>query len=183
MKNDYIIYGLRDPRTDSYKYIGKSSVGIHRAEQHLVHSHNPEVNIWVRELRVKGLSPIVDILEECDLASLNDKEAFWINFYRGCGLFNVHSLLSIDKKLPEGIVKAEDNMNNLLNQYNTFSKLIKTRRKSLSLKQEDIAEIAGLSIRTIHEIENETGNPTFNNVKKYLDIIGLELAPQIKKLQ
>lgn len=89
MKNN-IIYALREPRTDEYRYIGKSNSGIKRAKSHLTFSHNNNVNIWVQELRELGLSPIIDVLEECEEELLNIKESFWIQYYEECGckLFN-----------------------------------------------------------------------------------------------
>ena len=49
--NNNIIYGLKDPRTDEFRYVGKSINGIERAKSHLNHSHNPLVNEWVNELK------------------------------------------------------------------------------------------------------------------------------------
>ena len=66
MKN--IIYGLRDPRNDVYQYIGKSTVGSKRALQHLIKSHSEKVNEWVANLNENWLYPLVDIIEEAEMA-------------------------------------------------------------------------------------------------------------------
>ena len=63
--NQYLIYGLRCPKTDDYKYIGKSSSGMQRAQAHLTYSHNESVNYWVAELREQGFCPLIDVIEEC----------------------------------------------------------------------------------------------------------------------
>jgi len=42
---EILIYGLRDPRTDEYRYIGKSTSGLNRPKSHFTYSHNSSVNI------------------------------------------------------------------------------------------------------------------------------------------
>jgi len=61
-----IIYGLRDPRNDVYNYIGKSTVGNSRPLEHLKRSHSKEVREWGIYLESKGLTMIIDIIEEVD---------------------------------------------------------------------------------------------------------------------
>lgn len=171
MKNDYLIYALRDPITDAIRYVGKSSVGISRAHQHFIKSHNPQLDAWIQTLREQGKIPFIDILEQCNPDNLSEKEAFWIDIYKSVDLFNVQCKRTLDR----------DDSRNLLVKYNSMKKLLKDRRKMLHLKQEDVAEIAGITVKTIHDIENETGNPTFDNVKKYMEILGLELVPQLRQ--
>lgn len=61
--------------------------------------------------------------------------------------------------------------------------IIQKRRTSLALKQEDLAEIAGVTIKTIYSIENNKGNPTFQVLQKILSVLGLEFDIQIKKAE
>ena len=61
--------------------------------------------------------------------------------------------------------------------------IIQKRRISLALKQEDLAEIAGVTIKTIYSIENNKGNPTFQVLQKILNVLGLEFKVQIKKAE
>ena len=73
--NINLIYGLRDPRNDVYKYIGKTTVGNGRPLKHLVKSHNQLVNDWVDELSKLGSSPYVDIIEkDISLELLSEKK-------------------------------------------------------------------------------------------------------------
>lgn len=58
--------------------------------------------------------------------------------------------------------------------------IIQTRRTELNLKQEDLAEMTGLSSKTIYLIENGTGNPSHNTLEKILSVLGLEIQVQIK---
>lgn len=60
--------------------------------------------------------------------------------------------------------------------------VIAKRRESLSLKQVDIAEMAGLSIKTIYMVETGKGNPSVLTLAKVLDILGLEFITRIKQM-
>lgn len=59
---------------------------------------------------------------------------------------------------------------------------IKLRRKHLGLKQEDLAEISNVSLRTIKSIESTKGNPNIITLLKVLDTLGMELELKIKEL-
>jgi transcriptional regulator with XRE-family HTH domain len=59
---------------------------------------------------------------------------------------------------------------------------LKKRRVSLSLKQEDIAEMSGTTIKTLHLIESGKGNPSLETLNKIINVLGLELILQIKQL-
>lgn len=80
--NTNLIYGLRDPRNDVYKYIGKTTVGNSRPLSHLLKSHNQLVNDWVEELSKLGISPYVDIIErDISLELLSGKEKYYITYF------------------------------------------------------------------------------------------------------
>lgn len=59
---------------------------------------------------------------------------------------------------------------------------LKFRREFLNLRQEDLAEMSGITTRTIHLIESGTGNPSFKTLEKLATVLGMELMLQIKKL-
>ena len=61
--------------------------------------------------------------------------------------------------------------------------IIQARREKLTLKQEDLAEMTGLTAKTIYLVENGKGNPSFDTLEKILDILGLELSVNIKKVE
>ncbi len=52
---------------------------------------------------------------------------------------------------------------------------IKKRRKLLQIIQPDLAEIAGISLRSLIDIETGKGNPTFIQLLKVLNSIGLRI--------
>jgi DNA-binding XRE family transcriptional regulator len=179
MKNT-IIYGLRCPKTDDYKYIGKTTVGLKRAQAHIRHSHNELVNFWVQELKEQGLSPLVDVLEECSEEELQIKEQFWIQFYidAGCVLFNTYicKFTNLDEAVKNIAVKKYSQ------EKDSIISFVKRRRKDLRLTQEALAEIAGVSFRATKAFELGQSNPTYNTIEKILDVLGCELIPVVKKM-
>ena len=60
--------------------------------------------------------------------------------------------------------------------------IIQNRRNALSIKQEDLAEMTGITSKTIYLIENGKGNPSFDTLNKLLDVLGFEISIDIKKL-
>jgi len=57
---------------------------------------------------------------------------------------------------------------------------IKKRRSNLKIQQQDLAEISGLSLRTIIIAESGKGNPSLTTLEKIADVLGLELKLQVK---
>lgn len=57
---------------------------------------------------------------------------------------------------------------------------IKGRRKILSLSQNDLAELAELSVATIKDIERGKGNPSIATVSKIMDILGMEIIYRVR---
>ena len=60
---------------------------------------------------------------------------------------------------------------------------LEKRRKQLNLRQEDLAEMSGLTARTIYNIEEGKGNPSFNTLRKLCEILGLEMKIQIREIR
>ena len=58
---------------------------------------------------------------------------------------------------------------------------IKERREMLKLTQESLADLSGLGLRTLKQLEGGKANPTFNTLQKLADVLGLELVLQVKK--
>lgn len=61
-----------------------------------------------------------------------------------------------------------------------IGQIIKERRKSLNVTQNDLAEISGISVRSLKEIETGNGNPTLIQLIKILNPLGLKLNVKIK---
>jgi len=188
--NQYLIYGLRCPKTDDYKYIGKSSSGLERAKAHLTYSHNESVNHWVAELREQGFCPLIDVLEECTEEELQIKEHFWIQYYtaRGCKLMNSifyrgAAIEKLEQQVADAQKELDDKLNKILDmidEMSTIGGFIKFMRKRRGLNQQDLAEIAGITSRTLTDIELGKGNPSYATIEKLLDILGYKLVPTLK---
>lgn len=78
------IYGLRDPFTSEIRYVGKTvnlnrryNSHISRCNESKRHSAN-----WIRSIIQAGSKPILFIIEETSLENWQDRETFWINYYR-----------------------------------------------------------------------------------------------------
>ena len=52
----------------------------------------------------------------------------------------------------------------------------------MGISQLDLAEMAGISLATVKDIERGTGNPSMRTVTKILEVLGLEMYFQIRKI-
>lgn len=58
---------------------------------------------------------------------------------------------------------------------------LKERREVLGVTQGHLAELAGVGLRTLKEIESGKGNPTFETLNKLAEVLGMELKLELKK--
>jgi transcriptional regulator with XRE-family HTH domain len=58
---------------------------------------------------------------------------------------------------------------------------IKKRRQMLAVTQEHLAELSGVALRTIKEIESGKGNPTFITLSRIADVLGMEIKLEVKQ--
>ncbi len=61
-----------------------------------------------------------------------------------------------------------------------ISRAIRQRRQFLHLTQFDLAEMSGITVRTIHLIESGSGNPSIKIIGKIAVVLGMELTLQVK---
>lgn len=59
--------------------------------------------------------------------------------------------------------------------------IMKQRRETLSLTQQDLAEMSQVGLATIKDIERGKGNPALSTVKKILDVLGIEIEYRIRQ--
>lgn len=84
-ESKFIIYGLRDPRTNEIRYVGKSTEGIKRPRRHssIEKNRNFYKTKWVTKLRSIGLMFSIVVLQELpDAESLWEAEREWIRIGR-----------------------------------------------------------------------------------------------------
>jgi transcriptional regulator with XRE-family HTH domain len=60
---------------------------------------------------------------------------------------------------------------------------IKERREMMRVTQETLAELAGVGLRTLKQLESGKGNPTLETLQKLADVLGMEISLQIRKTQ
>lgn len=58
---------------------------------------------------------------------------------------------------------------------------IKERRRILSISQNDLAEMAELSLATIKDIERGKGNPSIKTVSRIMDVLGMEIIYRVRR--
>jgi len=59
---------------------------------------------------------------------------------------------------------------------------LRVRRGFLNLRQEDLAEMSGVTVKTIHLVESGNGNPSVKTLEKLALILGMDLLIQVKKV-
>lgn len=57
-----------------------------------------------------------------------------------------------------------------------LGELVANRRTELGLNQSYTAELAGISRRTLQQIEKGKANPTINSILELLQVLGLQLT-------
>ncbi len=75
------VYGLIDPQTNCFRYVGITNDLERRYNQHVTcsNSKNFAKDCWVKSLRLQSLKPMLVVLEECeDEQQALDAEARWI---------------------------------------------------------------------------------------------------------
>ena len=60
--------------------------------------------------------------------------------------------------------------------------MVKERRGVLGISQLDLAEMAGVSLATVKDIERGAGNPSMKTVKRILEVLGMEMEFHIRKV-
>lgn len=60
-----------------------------------------------------------------------------------------------------------------------LQEVIKQRRKRLGISQQDLAEMSGISLPTVKDIERGLANPSLSTISKLLDVLGMEIVYRI----
>ena len=58
---------------------------------------------------------------------------------------------------------------------------IKERREMLQVTQETVAELSGVGLRTLKQLESGKGNPTLQTLQKLADVLGMEVCLRLKE--
>ena len=85
------IYILKNPNTNEIRYVGQTNDLKRRLNKHVTNSRslkdNRHVSNWIRSLNTV---PVMDVVETCDYSVRNEREQYWIDYYKsqGCDLCN-----------------------------------------------------------------------------------------------
>ena len=63
---------------------------------------------------------------------------------------------------------------------NKFREEIKNRRRFLKINQQELADLAGVSINTVVAVERGTGNPQLDTLLSICNVLGLKLVTKLK---
>src|SRR3954451_7813883 len=80
------------------------------------------------------------------------------------GLPIPHSAEKAHQNAPEGAMTPQE-----------IGQKVRTRRKLLRLRQRDLAELAGVTLRGLTDLERGQANPTLKQFAKIADVLGLEV--------
>ena len=62
-----------------------------------------------------------------------------------------------------------------------LQEVIKARRKVLDISQQDLAEMSGISLPTVKDIERGLANPSLSTISKLLDVLGMEIVYRVRQ--
>lgn len=87
------IYVLKDPKSLTIRYVGKTN---NLKKRYAYHLHSSRLNgktklkRWLKTLLSESLKPIMEEIEEIDVSNWELREKYWIAFYKekGCDLCN-----------------------------------------------------------------------------------------------
>lgn len=65
----------------------------------------------------------------------------------------------------------------------TFGPVITERRRALGLRQQDLAELAGVSIRFVGELEHGKQTARLDKLQAVLDVLGLTIELKLRVRQ
>ena len=60
--------------------------------------------------------------------------------------------------------------------------VVKERRGVLGISQLDLAEMAGISLATVKDIERGAVNPSMKTVTRILEVLGMEMVFRIRRI-
>ena len=63
----------------------------------------------------------------------------------------------------------------------SLAEVIKCRRRTLSISQLDLAEMAGIGLATIKDIERGKGNPSMATVSRIMEVLGMEIIFKVRR--
>lgn len=79
------IYTLKDPLSNEVRYIGKTINLKERYKNHIKIKSNDYKSNWIKSLKIKGLKPIIEILDSTESDDWEWLEQYWISQFKSWG--------------------------------------------------------------------------------------------------
>lgn len=167
------IYRLQHPVTKEIKYIGKTISPKRRLKQHINEAKTSKkkryVLNWIISLLNQGLKPEMIIVEECNKDNWQEKEIYWISYYKpltnlcnistgGLGGFGIknYSDIEIQKRISQ-----------MSNKFSKFSLEDKIKIWELLQNRTSLTEIQKIYPNITRNIVFQViSGRTWNNVTK-----------------
>ena len=85
------IYVLKDPTNNEIKYVGKTKRTLcERLCRHKAYARETSkptyTTNWINSLLKENLSPMIECIEKCTELNWQDREKFWIRYYKNKGI-------------------------------------------------------------------------------------------------
>lgn len=192
------IYKLLHPKTLEVRYIGKTKESLNRRlNKHLYNKKaNSKVSKWCKHLYAEGLTPIIELIERVDFHIWEEREKYWISFYRNIvpNLLNITdggdvgsqghkhtekakqriSLLNSRPKSKEWIYKAAEAMRNTratsILQFNKNGLFIKKWKSFYEAAYYLYPENPKAFIKNVHQCCNNKRKSGYGFIWKYESI-------------
>lgn len=169
--NMNIVYALYCPVRKIPLYVGQSCNGLERPMKHIKNtSHSKIINNWIRELELKGLSPMIVVLDNnIKKTLLLKRENFWIKHFIEKG-FNLLNVRKPNKKHDIFNYKQTNSFSHKLSEW------VKVNRKIKNLTQKDLAIYVKCGRNSIWNIECCTPhNTNISVIERIVEFLGGEI--------
>ena len=169
MKKIIYIYSLKDPSTYQVKFIGKTIDVKRRLKEHTKPYNlktNSLKNNWLKHIIGLGLYPIMEILDECDKSNWEERERYWINYYRELG-FDLKNMTN-DGEGTDGAIRSEHFKVNLSKKRKGINNPYygKKHPKEIIKKIAEHSKDRNNPRATFVNVIDNNGNIIFNGIRK-----------------
>ncbi len=163
------IYSLKDPRDYQVKYIGKTIDVNRRLKEHTKTCNlktNSLKNNWLRHIIGLGLYPIMEIVEECNNLIWEERERYWINYYKELG-FSLKNMTNGGEGTDGAIRSNEFKMNLQSKRIGNKNPYYGKKHSEEILEKITLASTDRNNPRaTFINVIDKSGNILFNGIRK-----------------
>lgn len=134
--NKCFIYIVKHPITLEVRYVGQTCKGKSRFRKHLITVKPQPISCFIQSLISNSLLPIFEIIEYCEVSKLDEREKYWISYYRSI-CTNLLNLTDGGKttrgyKMPKEVVEHLRNLSKTRKGYWKGKKLPENMRIAIS---------------------------------------------------